>query len=96
MSMQIMDVITQKIQRLAQETLELRKENRALQSEIELLREQEKKHRPASIENEKHQKERERIKTRLDRIGAKLLKLNDMITPQQAVLAGDPDEKYHE
>jgi hypothetical protein len=93
--MEMLETITQKVQKIVRDYLALKKENQQLQSEVDLLRNELKKQRPLSFANEKNSKDRDRLKLKLEKINKKIEKLLAASTPATAFTPEETSEKYN-
>ena len=70
--MEVVDRLLKKVQRAAEELIELKDQNRSLLSEVELLRRQLKDHQELLRENERNRRTFEKLRGRLTKLHKKV------------------------
>ncbi len=70
--MEVVERLIKKVQRAADDLVELKKQNRVLQSEVDLLQRQLKDHQNLLRDNERHRRTFEKLKGRLTKLQKKV------------------------
>ncbi|MBV9080804.1 MAG: hypothetical protein JO102_06765 [Elusimicrobia bacterium] len=74
MDVQLVDRLLKKVQRAAEELIDLKDANRKLQSELDLLRQQLKEHQTLQKDNDRYRRDFDRLRTRLGKLHKKVEK----------------------
>ena len=89
--MEVVERLIEKVQRAADDLIELKKNNRVLQSEVDLLQRKLKDHQDLIRDNERHRRTFEKLKTRLTKLQKKVERAM-IIAP----VGGSEEENGHE